>query len=1116
MYIQGGSLPLYAILSLLFLSTLFYDGGTLWWLTAVLSTTYAIFAFWCLSALLPLRRSGQFRAHPGLLLFALPLLFGLFQLLPLGDTVRLLSPQAWQHWQEFNAIGIYSAAPRLSLNLDGTALNCRLLLLCALSFLLIFNFGRSRRHLLLIMLAVAASALGNALLAYWQFFSNQQLGLSEVFCGSFQNRNHFGFMMSLGILASLGLLSVLKKETLRRHSSFEAWQPLRIPLLMTVFLLLVAQVLSLSRGAFLSSCLALCLYGMFWYLPDRYGAAGRRGFPALLILVLGAALFALQSGLSYLAQRYELLIGNEVFSSDLRFSFWKDSLKLIRDFPLVGCGLGAYGDTIQAYESGRVSTVLLEHAHNDWLELLSGLGLPLGLGLALLFFALLALALRRLWRQQEPVLRWLGLAALAALFAGLIHEFFDYNLQAMPNALLYSVLLAVLFACARGKEERQGPAYRLSAWLTKMRLGRASLLALALLFLLLLPKQFTSLQGELMHSRLRETLLRVAEDWQANERGYQVWLQLSQEAASRIDSAHLLMRQAACAVELAELLPEQSRHYWQLARLATAEACARAPRNGKFLLDTAQVYERSWPSFPEQSHAIVQALYAGAYSSQPHISSNLRAVAEGLTRLYWQVLPEDKNAAAELRLQARQCFTQYLSLAPYSAAEVFTQILELDSEMDELLQIAPDNLLYQQKLLEHLSMRQQFAPAFLLLQRNRQIWLEPGQSLAEQPADLAWYEWQCRLLTMSKQWDKRKAMLYELHKRCKKHMDEQLEKSKKPSNADELSKAESLLLSLNRYPPRHWPALLRLAELMQDFGRFDEVCSSLLPLVYSAEPVKPEYLRQALALSRNSLAGGRAMLPDEREEFLNLALQILLAEAENQVGEKTLHQILEQLEALEQPSVQKNSMAWLQDHLYAYYRGRAYALMGKFELAAAAYAQSAQRSADNFLLWLAEQSLPEQFRSQTEAPWLSLLQDEEQSQFAFSNNFTLLGASKNQETFSRFHEKLVLDLYWLCTGDILEDCSAQLRFYNQNGLLFKDEFSFIDLQMPITNMRLGQVYCTRREYTPLLKMVQGGKMIEDCQVMLQISLHSLQKNSRRVYKGMPEAIFPLFQLRREF
>ncbi len=70
--------------------------------------------------------------------------------------------------------------------------------------------------------------------------------------------------------------------------------------------------------------------------------------------------------------------------------------------------------------------------------------------------------------------------------------------------------------------------------------------------------------------------------------------------------------------------------------------------------------------------------------------------------------------------------------------------------------------------------------------------------------------------------------------------------------------------------------------------------------------------------------------------------------------------------------------------------------------------------------------------------------------------------------------------------------------------------------MPITNMRLGQVYCTKREYTPLLKMVQGGKMIEDCQVMLQISLHSLQKNSRRVYKGMPEAIFPLFQLRREF
>ena len=223
------------------------------------------FEFWWHSS-----SRSNIRFHAGLLLFLLPLLAGLIQLLPMGGLVRLLSPVAWQSWTSFHEIVFAPIPARLTMAPDATWFKCELLLLCLLVFFLLYNFSRHRHNLMLIMVTVTTAAFGNALIAYWQFFTLQSgAGLQNVFAGNFANRNHFGFMMSLGILAAIGLLSCIKKDADRRMPHQPTWLKLRIPLIITVFLLVIAQVLSLSRGAFLSSSVMICAYIMLWWFASH-------------------------------------------------------------------------------------------------------------------------------------------------------------------------------------------------------------------------------------------------------------------------------------------------------------------------------------------------------------------------------------------------------------------------------------------------------------------------------------------------------------------------------------------------------------------------------------------------------------------------------------------------------------------------------------------------------------------------------------------------------------------------------------------------------------------------------------------------------------------------------
>jgi O-antigen ligase len=128
-----------------------------------------------------------------------------------------------------------------------------------------------------------------------------------------------------------------------------------------------------------------------------------------------------------------------------RLSFWMDTTRLIRDHPLLGSGLGTFS-VDYPIEQTSYERAFVGHAHNDYLEFASEMGLPC----ALLFFGALFYLLFqgvRYIRNSEPGFgRILFLGSFGGLIAILIHSLSDFNLHIPANGLLFAVLLGMLYA----------------------------------------------------------------------------------------------------------------------------------------------------------------------------------------------------------------------------------------------------------------------------------------------------------------------------------------------------------------------------------------------------------------------------------------------------------------------------------------------------------------------------------------------------------------------------------------------------------------------------------------------------------------------------------------------
>jgi O-antigen ligase len=243
------------------------------------------------------------------------------------------------------------------------------------------------------------------------------------------NRKHFAGFLEL----SLPFAVAYSVMILGRHRGRPL--PLRQAFVACVAIAAAALIFigvadSLSRMGFLASLAALITVAVF-SIPGR-----RRLWLALVTAAVIAAAIWLPP--DALIRRLTNLSAPGEISTSTRLNIWADTYRLINAYPLFGCGAGAYESALNRYQTAAPGNTV-DYAHNDYLQLLSELGMAGAVILAAGLFALVKKNIRDARNiadaRNDGQARYVSIASLGAIVASLVHSGVDFNLYIPANAL---------------------------------------------------------------------------------------------------------------------------------------------------------------------------------------------------------------------------------------------------------------------------------------------------------------------------------------------------------------------------------------------------------------------------------------------------------------------------------------------------------------------------------------------------------------------------------------------------------------------------------------------------------------------------------------------------------
>jgi len=263
-----------------------------------------------------------------------------------------------------------------------------------------------------------------------------QSGAGDAAHGTYVNRDHYAGLLEMLLPFPIGFAVYAWRERRRVFASCLAAAASTV--------LLAGVLLSLSRMGAIAPLFAILVMGIV-----GWAGAGWRPAAALAVLACGltAALFWLPS---------DELIGRFAESSTEpgvggRLTLWRESLAVLRAYPVVGCGMGGYESAFLRYKRA-VPMVRDTYAHNDYLQFAIELGLAgFAIGAAL-FVAVLSSAARAASRRAPPSGRYLAIPCLGAFAAIGLHSLADFNLYIPANAMLLAWLAGIGSALADSRE----------------------------------------------------------------------------------------------------------------------------------------------------------------------------------------------------------------------------------------------------------------------------------------------------------------------------------------------------------------------------------------------------------------------------------------------------------------------------------------------------------------------------------------------------------------------------------------------------------------------------------------------------------------------------------------
>jgi flagellin-like protein len=248
---------------------------------------------------------------------------------------------------------------------------------------------------------------------------------------TFYNPNHFAGYLAMALPVCLCMFLIGLRESQK--------------VLTGVFtlLILLAIVFSLARGGWVSSIFGMAFMGAVLLITSKSVIITKK----LLLLIAGGLLFI---GLVFLfstpavEEFVTLKKAPEDKNLQGRIVVWRRTLQMIADYPLLGSGPGTYATIFTRYQP-PLTNLRYYMAHNDYLHFVAETGLPVLVVMGWLTIVCYRFGFQKLTHPSRLV-RGSTLGALSGISAILLYSVSDFNLHIPANAVLFSVLAAIVVA----------------------------------------------------------------------------------------------------------------------------------------------------------------------------------------------------------------------------------------------------------------------------------------------------------------------------------------------------------------------------------------------------------------------------------------------------------------------------------------------------------------------------------------------------------------------------------------------------------------------------------------------------------------------------------------------
>ena len=359
------------------------------------------------------------------------------------------------------ALGVPAATPRAPTSIDpeSTAWAVALgaayvgLFWCAREIFALGGVRKTIRGISVLGLAltvlVAVQRTTSPKLLYWTW---QPLSAGAAPYGPFVNRNALAAWLAMAIPLAIGYLVARRQSDPERGrgvaAAVAAVDATTLLLAGSACLMMVGLLGSLSRSGIFAAGIGLTI---FIVLSQARATSGRTAAGVAAAVVAVVAIASMYANLGALAVRMQETTELGEWG---RRVIWRDTVAMIRDFPLTGVGAGAFKRGMLVYQEGS-RQFFFNHAHNEYLQLVAEGGVLLAVPAALAIVAAVGAITARL-RADHSAVFWIRIGAIAGLIAVAVQGIFDTSLRTPADGVLFAVVAAIALHQRRdGKPQRR-------------------------------------------------------------------------------------------------------------------------------------------------------------------------------------------------------------------------------------------------------------------------------------------------------------------------------------------------------------------------------------------------------------------------------------------------------------------------------------------------------------------------------------------------------------------------------------------------------------------------------------------------------------------------------------